>query len=116
MIYYKIKRLSDGLFSTGGGSPSFTERGKIFNKRNHVTSHLNVVRDKDRIYSDSVVVECEVVEGDFISVKDWKPTKETLRVKQREEQRRLEYECELKLKQIESLEKKIQKLKEHQNA
>jgi hypothetical protein len=36
---YKIER-PDGLFSTGGTSPTFTRRGKTWSQLNHLKSHL----------------------------------------------------------------------------
>lgn len=33
MIYYKIRRKSDGLYSTGGMTPSFTKQGKVWHTK-----------------------------------------------------------------------------------
>ena len=40
MKIYKIQRISDGLFSTGGITPDFSKKGKIWSALGHVTSHL----------------------------------------------------------------------------
>ena len=40
-LYYKIRRKSDGKFSTGGTTPTFTKLGKIWKQRSHLTSHLS---------------------------------------------------------------------------
>lgn len=43
-IHYKIRRISDGLFSTGGMQPYFTNKGKVWKKESHLKSHLNQLR------------------------------------------------------------------------
>ncbi len=55
---FKIKRMSDGLFSTGGGFPTFTKRGKVWRMRGHVTSHLNQVRKN--VYDGCHIIEYEM--------------------------------------------------------
>lgn len=37
---YRIKRLSDGLYSTGGMLPKFTKNGKYWTKISHIKIHL----------------------------------------------------------------------------
>lgn len=51
---YKIKRKSDGFFSTGGSSPRFNNKGKVWKKLGHLNSHLSQI--KEDVYKD-----CEIV-------------------------------------------------------
>lgn len=67
MIIYKIKRRRDGLFSTGGSSPTFTKKGKVWTSRGAVTSHLNLVNNIWYWYRDCDLVEYEVVEKQMTS-------------------------------------------------
>ena len=39
-FFYKIRRKSDGKFSTGGGSPNWTAGGKTWNEIHHLRAHL----------------------------------------------------------------------------
>lgn len=41
MIVYKIRRKSDGLFSTGGTTPRFTSKGKTWSGMGQIKNHLN---------------------------------------------------------------------------
>ena len=41
--FFKIRRKSDGKFSSGGSEPTFTKRGKIWTTRGAVTLHLRQV-------------------------------------------------------------------------
>ena len=41
---YMIRRMSDGLFSTGGASPRFTKTGKIWKNLNNLHNHLALFR------------------------------------------------------------------------
>ena len=41
--HYKIRRKSDGLYSSGGTHPQFNSSGKIWRKYSHVLLHLNVL-------------------------------------------------------------------------
>ena len=70
MKHYKIRRNSDGKFSTGGMSPRFTKTGKMWRLGN-LKSHLALFRvpwrpDKkvNHIYKDCKVVEFELIETD----------------------------------------------------
>lgn len=114
MKIFKIQR-SDGLFSTGGMSPFFKEKGKIWNKRNHVTNHLNQFsdRDKKKYYTDCKIVEYEVVETpvEEVNVFNWKPTEKTLQRHRAEEERRSKYAREQKQAEIKRLEEQLRKLK-----
>lgn len=46
MKIYKIRRKSDGLFSTGGVSPSWSKTGKTWNQIGHLKNHLNQFKDR----------------------------------------------------------------------
>lgn len=56
-INYKIKRKSDGLYSTGGYYPSFTKQGKAWRQLGHLKSHLALMGYQYIGYRD-----CEIVE------------------------------------------------------
>lgn len=47
---YKIKRLSDGKYSTGGSRPSFTTNGKAWTNIGHLKNHLNLVIESNYEY------------------------------------------------------------------
>lgn len=73
MKIFKIKRLSDGLYSTGGMRPDFTKLGKIWKTEGHLKSHLNQFQPKvaerhKHVYDDCVVVTLEVVESELDSI------------------------------------------------
>lgn len=119
-MVYKIRRKSDGLFSTGGSWPSFNKKGKIWSQRNHVTSHIGQVggygkKLKD-FYADCEVVLLELIENELevIPAMEWKETDKTTRSKELEEarqkKRQLEYLARRKAeleKEIASINKKI---------
>lgn len=114
MIVYKIQRKSDGLYSKGGTSVQFAEKGKTWNARGHVTLHLSQLdKYEKQKYVGCSVVEFEIVETavDEIPVLEWKPTKETLRAKELQEQRRLEYLKQEKQREIENLQRKLDQLR-----
>lgn len=43
--YFKIRRTTDGLFSTGGRPPDFNEKGKLWNSLSAVSGHISMVGD-----------------------------------------------------------------------
>jgi hypothetical protein len=112
---YKIRRRSDGLFSSGGTCPSFSKKGKVWTARGHVTSHLSQFGDSNKklYYKDCEVVciEIQEVDTDTIDVFEWKPTESTIRAKELEELRHVERERKHKLEEIARLEKQLAKLK-----
>lgn len=57
---YKIRRKSDGLFSAGGYSPSWTKKGKIWTTRAALTNHLAMCTRTN--YKDCEIIEYEVVQ------------------------------------------------------
>ncbi len=66
---FKIRRKSDGLFSNGGTSPSFTKKGKIWSTRGGLTNHFHLLasysrgrREAKEFYADCEVVTFELTE------------------------------------------------------
>lgn len=55
---YKIQHTPSGHFSTGGTTPSFTAKGKVWVSKAALSSHLNLV--DPAYYKDCVVLEFEV--------------------------------------------------------
>ena len=71
MELFRIKRLSDGLFSDGGVDPTFSKNGKYWKQESHLTNHLRQVMYYDKIlraYDDCVVVRYDVVEVDTMPI------------------------------------------------
>jgi len=64
MTEYKIKRRTDGLYSTGGRWPRFTNRGKIW-KKGPLHSHLSLVERAGHksAYADCDIIELEILEN-----------------------------------------------------
>lgn len=89
MIIYKICRKSDGLFSTGGENPKFNDKGKKWNARGHVTSHLSQFKHTFKLYSDCDIIAYEVTEDEQFSmpVSNWKELPETTRSKELQKER-----------------------------
>ena len=88
LVVYKIRRKSDGKFSTGGTTPSFSKNGKTWNTIGHLKSHLTGVADQGRwiepalreqrkkqniakFYSDCEIVEYERVEAETQTIQDF---------------------------------------------
>lgn len=117
MYIYKIRRKTDGLFSSGGTYPTFSKKGKTWTARGHVTSHLSQFGDrkKEQYYKNCEVVRIEIqeVDADVTDVVDWSPTESTIRAKELQEQRQLEWEHERKQQEIKALEKKLAALKKN---
>lgn len=45
MKIYRIQRISDGLFSTGGANPNFNKKGKIWRNIGFLKNHLNCIKE-----------------------------------------------------------------------
>lgn len=45
IIGYKIRRRSDGMYSTGGGHPEFTHVGKTWSNMQSLHSHFAVIQE-----------------------------------------------------------------------
>jgi hypothetical protein len=113
-----IRRKSDGLFSTGGTSPTFNGKGKQWKARNHVTSHMKQVgssysrKTKADYYHDCEVVTFEVVmsEVEAIPALEWKESDKTIRSKELQEIRRKAYDLEYAIRQKQRLEAELAEL------
>lgn len=60
---FKIRRKSDGKFSTGGSKPRFTSMGKLWRKQ-HLNSHLSMLKQTNRHIPDIIdrtYCDCEIV-------------------------------------------------------
>ena len=60
MRIYKIRHKETGLFSTGGTTPRWTKRGKIWTSNGSVRSHLRQFREP--YYNTEIPEEWEVIE------------------------------------------------------
>lgn len=120
---FMIRRKSDGLFSSGGTSPTFSEKGKQWKARNHITSHMKQVgssysrKTKADYYHDCEVVMFEVVmfevvmnEVDAIPALEWKESDKTIRSKELQEIRQKAYELEWAIQQKQRLEAELAEL------
>lgn len=83
MIVYKIRRKRDGKYSSGGIWPKFSTKGKSWSQKNHITSHLNVVRNK-RVYNDCEIVTFELTEKEV----DSKPVSQYIEEREQQQQER----------------------------
>ncbi len=76
---YKIRRKTDGLYSTGGVYPKFTKIGKVWSSLGHLKSHMRQLFDTEyssdwktiyvklrikHIYKDCEIVTYIVTEDD----------------------------------------------------
>ena len=66
---YRIMRLSDGKFSTGGRSPAFTKEGKTWYETIHLKNHLAQFKyGKWEVYNECKLVTYDLVPSDEQSV------------------------------------------------
>ena len=89
---YKVRRKSDGLFSQGGFSPSFTKEGKFWTTKQHLKLylrcfHLNedqlanpdlykeTIAEIQRQFDDLEVVEIKVTVSKSIPAREFFPQK-----------------------------------------
>jgi len=65
---YKIRRRSDGLFSSGGGWPTWTKKGKTWKRRGDVGSHLTYAVSRRALgtYGDTPYEDIEIVTYDVV--------------------------------------------------
>jgi len=64
MKAFKIRRKADGLYSTGGSTPSWNKRGKTWYAVSHVKNHLNLFKPQWRGDDDRTAIVysgCEIV-------------------------------------------------------
>lgn len=61
-IMFKIRRLSDGMYSEGGDRPTFSKNGKMWRSKQALHCHLmpGVI---GKHYKDCVLEEIEVIFG-----------------------------------------------------
>lgn len=82
-VIYKIRRKSDGLFSTGGWNPTFSKTGKTWNRKGDLSNHFALMCDQyytklrktdmNDVYEGCEIVAIEVVatEKNTMPVEDW---------------------------------------------
>ena len=59
---YRIKN-ENGLYSTGGSTPSFTKRGKVWTNIGHVKNHLHGLdRNGRKQYKDCTLITYVITE------------------------------------------------------
>jgi len=69
---YKIKRLSDGLYSSGGQYPFFNKNGKAWTNIGFLKNYLNLFKNYGRmVYKDCVLIKIEISEGKSQSMTDF---------------------------------------------
>jgi len=64
MRVFKIRRIADGLYSTGGTCPSFNKHGKTWNTVAHIKNHLNLFKPQFKGDDDTTAIfytGCEIV-------------------------------------------------------
>ena len=62
---YKIQRISDGLFSTGGYQPRFTKKGKIWTTKAALHNHL-ALNPRNGFQGIEAYVDCELIEYEIV--------------------------------------------------
>ena len=61
---FKIKRLSDGKFSSGGARPKFSKTGKIWTSKRYIKSHLALIHayKNNNAYEGCQIIEYKLTE------------------------------------------------------
>ena len=113
MEVYRIRRMSDGLFSTGGQWPGFNKNGKIWKMKGHLTSHLNQIHSaKEGVYDNCELVTYELTETEISaqSLQDYiREREEAKRLKEEDRKQRQEkYQRRLRRQQYEELKKEFE--------
>jgi hypothetical protein len=114
---YKIRSKKTGLFSTGGSSPRWSKKGKIWAGSGPLNNHLNVIKEYGGygkiVYDreEAELVEYELIEQEISSTALAEHIKGVEdRIQQREDQRNKwqeENEKKQRRKQFESLKKEF---------
>lgn len=90
--FFKIRRIKDGTFSTGGMSPRFTKKGKTWNTKQALHAHLGLVSINVYTCHECELVELQMVDHDTQPLtpylKEYRQRK--LKEKQEEEAERVE--------------------------
>lgn len=73
---FKIRSKTTGLFSTGGQSPGWSKKGKTWNMRGHISTHLVGLYTTGRAEyrkHDAEVIECIIREENVatVPVSEW---------------------------------------------
>lgn len=107
MKLYKI-RDNNGMYSTGGTSPSFNKAGKTWNNIGHVKSHLRQFMGGNDIemYRDCEVVCVEVSESD-VDTYDMLNFFESLNQQSRDDYENSNYKSEYTEKRLDRIDDKI---------
>ncbi len=73
-MFYRIKRMSDGLYSSGTMYPRFRKNGKMWNSLKNIKAHLAMFDNHWKPYAnDTYVVEVyEMVLSDTVALDDFK--------------------------------------------
>lgn len=71
VVFYKIRRNSDGLFSNGGMRPSFNKSGKVWHNKGALSNHLGLVMQMGKVYADCEIVQLEMVPTDTINITEY---------------------------------------------
>lgn len=104
---YKIRRRSDGMFSGGGMTPRFSDKGKVWNNKSALSNHLNLVRDSTYADCDVVVYRRQETEVESMPVAAYAAERQAVRkqkerqqeLQQIEQERKERYNTYMKLKQ-----------------
>jgi hypothetical protein len=111
-FFYKIRRKSDGLFSTGGSSPRFTKTGKSWSNRGNLDRHLGMLLQNRNIGALPAYKDCEVIT--FITeVTDYEPVEKFISVvAERKQMKEEEYERRIEKRREENRRKQYEMLKQ----
>lgn len=113
VINYKIRRKSDGLFSSGGERPTFGNKGKLWKTLGHLHSHL--VQIHSNIYDNAEIVPfvIDITEDNenCADLKERMEERRLLREKKDEEHRKsfLQYQVNDYAKKLKEVEEKLKK-------
>jgi hypothetical protein len=69
MKVYKIRDKATGLFSSGGSMPDWSSKGKAWNNRGALSSHLSIVNNIG-VYNNAEMIEYETIENAIIPIVD----------------------------------------------
>lgn len=114
MNVFMIRRKSDGLYSKGGSSPSFSKNGKVWLQRGYVTSHMSqLTRFGKERYDDCEVIEFSLEPtGNDVPALEWKELPSTARARELEKKRQLEYKKEILENEKKELQRRIKEIDE----
>lgn len=66
---YRIRNVFTGQYSLGGSHPSFSNKGKIWKERGHLSNHFRQVRPE--VYKHCVIEELELTVISEEPTMDW---------------------------------------------